>query len=269
MSYSVGFALPETSSPSWRRSRAAWQPAYDADREPRDGAWVLEVTGLLDAHRVAEGMRVIVRKERPHPGAQLRFTDSDGNRLTAFATNTTPGGPGRQLADLELRHRRRARCEDRIRDTKDTGLSNLPLHELDQNRIWCALVMLACELTAWAQMLALTGTRPGGGNPNACGCGCSPSPPGSPITPGAPCCTYPRTPPGPNSCTRRSPPCEPTPPPAEPSTTRPNNSADRIVEPAPTRATSAETSYPPDRITPQRPAPAGPDHRRTRAKDPG
>ena len=50
------------------------------------------------------GMRVIVRKERPHPGAQLRFTDIDGHRFTAFATSTKGG----QLADLELRHRRRA-----------------------------------------------------------------------------------------------------------------------------------------------------------------
>ena len=68
-------------------------------------------------------MRVIVRKERPHPGAQLRFTDPYGHRFTAFATDARKG----QLADLELRHRRRVRCEDRIRCAKDTGLRNLPL----------------------------------------------------------------------------------------------------------------------------------------------
>ncbi len=68
---------------------------------------------------------MIVRKERPHPGAQLRLTDADGHRLTAFATNTARG----QLPDLELRHRRRARAEDRIRIAKDTGLTNLPLHD--------------------------------------------------------------------------------------------------------------------------------------------
>ena len=73
------------------------------------------------------GMRAIVRKERPHPGAQLRLTDPDGHRYTAFATNTRPGGSHRQLADLELRHRRRARAEDRIRAAKDTGLRNLPV----------------------------------------------------------------------------------------------------------------------------------------------
>jgi hypothetical protein len=98
-------------------------------------------------------MRVIVRKEHPHPGAQLRFTDRDGLRLTAFATNTNRG----QLPDLELRHRRRARCEDRIRAAKDTGLTNLPLHGFNANQIWIEIVCLATELIAWMQMLALTG----------------------------------------------------------------------------------------------------------------
>ena len=157
LSYSVGFTLPDHIVDELALvPDTDWQPAYDADREPRDGAWVLEVTGLLDLSGWPPGMRVIVRKERPHPGAQLRLTDADGHRLTAFATNTPPGGPHRQLADLELRHRRRARAEDRIRAAKDTGLTNLPLHDLDQNRIWCAIVALACELTAWAQLLALT-----------------------------------------------------------------------------------------------------------------
>lgn len=156
LSYSVGFTLPDTIADVLASvPESAWQIAYDADGEPRPGAAMLEVTGLLDLSRWPAGMRVIVRRERPHPGAQLRLTDRGGHRLTAFATNTPAGGPGRQLADLELRHRRRARAEDRIRCAKDTGLRNLPLHELDQNRIWCAVVALACELTAWAQLLAL------------------------------------------------------------------------------------------------------------------
>jgi len=98
-------------------------------------------------------MRVIVRKERPHPGAQLRFTDLDGHRFTAFATDAKAG----QLADLELHRRRRARCEDRIRNAKDTGLRNLPLHGFAQNQIWCELVAMASELLAWTAMLALDG----------------------------------------------------------------------------------------------------------------
>jgi Transposase DDE domain group 1 len=130
-----------------------WQPAYDADGQVRDGAWVAEITGLLNLSSWPPGMRVIARAERPHPGAQLRITDVNGLRVTAFATNTATG----QLADLELRHRRRARAEDRIRTAKDTGLTNLPLHKSAQNRIWCAIVALACEITAWMQMLALAG----------------------------------------------------------------------------------------------------------------
>jgi hypothetical protein len=102
------------------------------------------------------GMRVIVRKERHHPGAQLRFTDHDGLRLTALATNTRRG----QLPDLELRHRRRARCEDRIRAAKNTGLQNLPLHGFNQNQIWCAIVQLACDLIAWTQTCPARSPRP-------------------------------------------------------------------------------------------------------------
>jgi hypothetical protein len=129
------------------------EPAYDADGEVRPGAWVAELTGLLNLTGWPAGMRVIVRKERPHPGAQLRFTDIGGHRVTCFATDAKRG----QLADLELRHRRRARCEDRIRCAKDTGLRNLPLHGFGQNQIWCELVAMACELLAWMAMLALDG----------------------------------------------------------------------------------------------------------------
>ena len=152
LSYSVGFGLPtNTAKLLALLPKGVWQVAYDSDGSVRDGAWVAELTGLLDLTGWPKGMRVIVRKERPHPGAQLRFTDADGLRVTAFATNAARG----QLADLELRHRRRARCEDRIRNAKDTGLTNLPLHDTAQNKIWCAIVALACELTAWLQMLAL------------------------------------------------------------------------------------------------------------------
>jgi hypothetical protein len=133
---------------------SAWTPAYDGDGQARDGAWVADVTGLLDLSTWPAGMRVIVRKERPHPGAQLRFTDLDGHRFTAFATDAKRG----QLADLELRHRQRARCEDRIRCAKDTGLRNLPLKGFAQNQLWCEIVAPACDLLAWTQLLALTGT---------------------------------------------------------------------------------------------------------------
>jgi len=157
LSYSIGFALPDDIAERLTLiPKTVWAPAYDADREVRPGAWVAEVTDLLDLttgdNPWPAGMRVIVRKERPHPGAQLRLTDVEGHRLTAFATNTTQG----QLADLELRHRRRARVEDRIRNAKDTGLRNLPLHGFAQNQIWCEIVALAADLLAWMQLLGCT-----------------------------------------------------------------------------------------------------------------
>ena len=67
----------------------------------------LRPADLLDLTAWPKGMRVIMRRELPHQGAQLRFEDVGGYRLTAFATNTKVG----QLADLEVRHRLRARCQ--------------------------------------------------------------------------------------------------------------------------------------------------------------
>jgi Transposase DDE domain group 1 len=145
--------------------KRAWTPAYQARRpraaetgvqiEPRDGAWIAEATGLIPLAGWPAGTRLILRKERPHPGAQLRITDRDGLRITGFLTNTAHGGPAAQLADLELRHRRHARVEDRIRAAKDTGLRNLPFHDTDQNRIWVAISALAQDLLAWCARLAL------------------------------------------------------------------------------------------------------------------
>ncbi|MFT4087063.1 MAG: IS1380 family transposase [Gordonia sp. (in: high G+C Gram-positive bacteria)] len=156
LSYSVGFGLSDNIATVIDALPAdAWTPAYNSDGEAREHADVAELTGVLDLTTWPPGMRVIVRREKPHPGAQLRITDANGWRLTAFATNTTGG----QLADLEVRHRLRARCEDRIRIAKDTGLQNLPLKGFAQNQIWLALVELATDLLAWTQILALHGTN--------------------------------------------------------------------------------------------------------------
>jgi hypothetical protein len=133
MQFSVGAYLHHFDIPTVLAAvpAPAWTPAYNADGKPRDGAWVCEVTDLVDLSAWPQGTRLILRKERPHPGAQLRFTDTDGLRITGFLTNTAGG----QLADLELRHRRHARVEDRIRAAKDTGLRNLPFHDATQNMI--------------------------------------------------------------------------------------------------------------------------------------
>ena len=154
LAYSVGFTLPEHTPDLLKHldEADAWTPAYDSDDDGiRDGAWVAELTGLLDLEDWPEGMRVIVRKERPHPGAQLRITDHDGMRITAFAINTPRG----QLPALELRHRRRARCEDRIRNAKDMGLMKFPFQGYAPNQVWTQIIQLAADLVAWMQTIAL------------------------------------------------------------------------------------------------------------------
>lgn len=163
VSYSIGWTLPWAHMPGIYAAipAKAWTAALNGDDRAREGADVADITDLLAAGGHLSGwparMRVIVRRERPHPGAgvsQGRLDDAGGYRLTAFVTNTTRG----QLQDLELRHRRRARCEDRIRAAKDTGLRNLPLKNFDANRIWCAIIALASDLTAWTQLLAFATT---------------------------------------------------------------------------------------------------------------
>ena len=141
-----------------RLPEQAWRRAVDTDGHPRDGAHVAEVTSWLPPSFTGwpPGTRVIVRRERPHPGAQLRITDVNGWRLTAFATNTArrgKNGAGWRLADLEIRHRLRAHAEDRIRGLKDTGLTNLPLHAFTKNQLWLEIAQLAYELTVWTQVL--------------------------------------------------------------------------------------------------------------------
>jgi hypothetical protein len=157
-SYSMGFTINQaTQDAILALPEHAWTPAYDINGEPRDGAWVAEVTGLLELDKWPDGSRVIARRERPHPGAQLRFTDSDGHRFTAFITDTAPGGPKRQLADLEVRHRSHARVEDRIRCAKASGLRNLPCKSYQLNKVWLDLVLTAGDLMSWMQALCLDG----------------------------------------------------------------------------------------------------------------
>jgi Transposase DDE domain group 1 len=152
--FSVGYELSE----AVRRAllelpEAAWQQAIDADGEQREGAWVAELTADVELADWPQRTRLIARRERPHPGAQLSFSDAEGHRFTCFLTDQQ----GEQIAELELRHRRRARVEDRIRCAKDTGLENLPFHAFSHNEVWLELVLIAQDLFAWAQALILDG----------------------------------------------------------------------------------------------------------------
>ena len=125
-----------------------WHPAIDTDDDLRDGAWITEVTTNIDLTAWPAGSRLILRKERPHPGAQLTFTDSDGMRITAFLTDTPPRVIAGNIAGLELRHRQHARVEDRIRQAKATGLRNLPSRSFSENAAWLQVVLMATDLIA-------------------------------------------------------------------------------------------------------------------------
>lgn len=152
LSFSVGYELSENvRQATLNLPESAWVQALDADGRQRDGAWVSELD--LDLLRWPEGTRAICRRERPHPGAQLSFTDSDGYRFQVFITNQRGG----RIARLEQIHRARAAIEDNIRCAKDSGLRNLPFRSFAHNEAWLALVMVGTDLVSWAQQLLLEG----------------------------------------------------------------------------------------------------------------
>lgn len=134
--------------------QSCWHPAVETGGDLRDGAWVAEATGMVDLGSWPEGSRLILRKERPHPGAQLTFSDVDGMRVTALLTNTPAGIVPGQAAGLELRHRQHARVEDRIREAKSTGLRNFPCHAMSENQAWLEVVLTAVDLIAWTKTIA-------------------------------------------------------------------------------------------------------------------
>jgi nucleotide-binding universal stress UspA family protein len=153
--FSIGVAITEP-------IRAAivacldWQPAIDADRELRDGAEIAEITHLIDLSAYPDGTRMIVRRERPHPGAQLSLFDTiEGLRHQVFITDTPRPACSVQL--LELRHRSHARVEDRIRCGKDSGFGRFPSRQFAINAAWLELALVGIDLLAWTRTLLLDG----------------------------------------------------------------------------------------------------------------
>lgn len=152
--FSVGFDLTEPVRDAiLALPERAWRPALTQAGEPREGAAVAELTLNLEANGWPEGTRAICRRERPHPGAQLSFSDDNGYRFQVFITNQQ----GRRIERLEQLHRHHAVVEDRIRCGKDTGLRNLPFRAFKANAAWLELVLCAQDLLAWTQRLLLEG----------------------------------------------------------------------------------------------------------------
>ncbi len=152
--FSVGYELTEAVRQAiLDLPESAWVQAIDADGKARKGAWVAELTDHLDLSAWPQGSRPIVRRERPHPGAQFTIFDEHGYRHTCFLTDQE----GKNIAELELRHRGRARVEDSIRCGKDTGMRNLPHHAFAHNQTWLELSLIAQDLLCWIKLICLTG----------------------------------------------------------------------------------------------------------------
>jgi len=156
-SFSVGHAVTE---PVRRAIRALpdhlWHPALEQDGSLRTGAEVAELTGTIDLPDHPDGTRIIVRRERPHPGAQLSLFDLDEGMRHQVILTDTPHGEG-SLQHLEVRHRAHARVEDRIRNGKTTGFGRFPSRHFQLNAAWLELSLTAADLLAWTQALLLEG----------------------------------------------------------------------------------------------------------------
>jgi len=154
MRFSVGYELTEpVRTAILQIPEDAWVVALDQDGSKRTNGEVAEITDMVDLSAWPERSRLIVRRERPHPGAQLSFTDHDGYRFQAILTDQ----PDDDIAVIECRHRQHAHVEDRIRDDKDTGLAKFPFKAFALNEVWLEIVMLAHDLLVWTQALALDG----------------------------------------------------------------------------------------------------------------
>src|SRR5215210_7019860 len=152
--FSVGYELTEpVRAAILEIPEDAWVTALDQDGSVRENGEVAEITDSVDLSSWPQGSRLIARRERPHPGAQLSFTDHDGYRFQAILTDQDD----ENIAVIECRHRQRAHVEDRISDDKDTGLAKLPFKAFALNQVWLELVLLAHDLIVWTQALLLDG----------------------------------------------------------------------------------------------------------------
>lgn len=150
--FSIGFPVTEEVRLGvLALKKSDWIEAIDQSAEVREGAWVAELTGVVDLSGWPEGTRLIVRREEPHPGAQFSLFDLDGYRYQAFICDSTDI----DLAYLEARHRGHARVEDRIKDARECGLAKFPCYRFDHNQAWLMAVLIACDLMAWTKRLCL------------------------------------------------------------------------------------------------------------------
>lgn len=160
LQFSTSYALPLANERfiHWINNKDLWEPALDQHGKPRDNAWVIEATKVIELKGYPENTRLYLRAEPLHPGAKASLFDLDGHRVTAFLTNA----PRYNVAFLDARHRARARCENRIKTLKAAGLGKLPFKALAANQLWANVAMLAMNTISWMQLTIIPGDHGAG-----------------------------------------------------------------------------------------------------------
>ena len=155
----IGFAVVARTTPSIhaaisriRTGDRRWRRAIRANGERARRSHVTEITDLVDLTDWPEGTRLIIRRERRHPGAQRSLFPSTEYRYWGHYTDAT-GTP----TALDVHMRAHAHVEDHLQRLKDSGLERFPFTDLDANRAWLALVCAAADLVVWFQQLCCTG----------------------------------------------------------------------------------------------------------------
>ena len=158
--FSTSYSLPVLKERfiRWIDEKQYWEPALDADGGQRDNAWVIDASKVIELKDYPPGTRIYLRAEPLHPGAKATLFDTDGNRVTAFLTNS----PRFNVAFLDARHRGRGRCENRIKTLKNAGLGKLPYWSFAANQAWADLAMFALNLVSWVQLAVLPGGHEAG-----------------------------------------------------------------------------------------------------------
>ncbi|MDQ0819793.1 hypothetical protein QFZ79_002083 [Arthrobacter sp. V4I6] len=151
--FSVSYPVPAAKAHmvDWINDKKNWQPALDQAGNDRTDAWVINATDIIPLTDYPPGTNLFLRAEPLHPGAQPTLLDIDGHRITAFLTNS----PRWHGPFLDARHRARARCENRIKTLKNTGLGKLPFFDFAANQAWAWIAALASNLVSWLQLTAL------------------------------------------------------------------------------------------------------------------
>lgn len=151
--FSVSYPVPVAKARmvAWINEKKYWQPALNQAGEERTDAWVVNATDVLRLTDYPQGTNLYLRAEPLHPGAQATLLDTDGHRVTAFLTNS----PRWHGPTLDVRHRARGRCENRIKTLKNTGLGKLPFFDFNANQAWVNIASLAMNLVSWLQLSML------------------------------------------------------------------------------------------------------------------